>query len=361
MCSPTIKKKHHQSKQIDKKMDGWTALLLTQEDLRSTTIDQYFTLQAINQCAIALGAAPVSGVTLHTDVLGQTVFSALGKNVVAGAGPGRRRRSEEEQRKFMQTIIGIVDRTANVAANMVEVSSNEKLTKGEKTEKILSYIGGPFGALSIAAGVYRFVGTQKESSFLKYVHDWLKALPIDVKSNKVDDVKRSLDAVQTKYKSMEKNQTEAIEFLNKHLLVDSQTFQRAIQGDDYKEAVPVLLSAIDNDNFDWTDNKLGRALFIWTQTVLGAFEHLVEPSKKIEWPIDANVLNARVQEKLTPLLQEFDKKFAFKATQAAQVAPAKVGAGGDVSEVCGRITEAFRRDSVATRLLLEALLVVPQP
>ena len=342
-------------------MDGWTALLLTQEDLRSTTIDQYFTLQAINQCAIALGAAPVSGVTLHTDVLGQTVFSALGKNVVAGAGPGRRRRSEEEQRKFMQTIIGIVDRTANVAANMVEVSSNEKLTKGEKAEKYLSYLGGPLGVIGIGSSIYRFVGTQKESSFLEHVYEWLKALPIDVKSNKVDDVKRSLETLGVKYKSMEKNQTEAIEFLNKHLLVNSETFQRAIQGDVYDGPVPNLLSAISDSKFDWKNNKLGRALFLWTQTVLGAFIRLTGPSTKIEWPMNANVLNERVQEKLTPLLQEFDKKFAFKAEQAAQVAPAKVGAGGDVSEVCGRITEAFRRDSVATRLLLEALLVVPRP
>lgn len=339
-------------------MDGWTALLLTQEDLRSTTIDQYFTLQAINQCAIALGAAPVNGVTLHTDVLGQTVFSALGKNVVAGAGPGRRRRSEEEQRKFMQTIISIVDRTANVAANMVEVSSNEKLTKGEKAEKYLSYLGGPFGVIGIASGVYKFVGTRKESSFLEYVYDWLKTLSIEVKSGKTDDVKRSLDTLKTKYQSMEKNQTEAIEFLNKHLLVNSESFQGALQGDVYNGPVPSLLNAIDDGKFDWKNNKLGRALFLWTQTVLGAFSHLVEQSEKIKWPMDANVLNARIQEKLTPLLQEFDKKFAFKADQNAK---AKASAGGDVSEVCGRITEAFRRDSVATRLLLEALLVVPRP
>jgi hypothetical protein len=160
---------------------------------------------------------------------------------------------------------------------------------------------------------------------------------------------------------MERNQTEAIEFLNKHLLVNSETFQRALQGDVYTEPVPVLLGEIGENKFDWKNNKLGRALFLWTQTVLGAFSHLVDPSAKIQWPMDANVLNACVQEKLTPLLQEFDNKFAFKAAQAAQVAPAKVGAGGDVSEVCGRITEAFRRDSVATRLLLEALLVVPRP
>jgi hypothetical protein len=348
-------------------MDGWTSLLLTQADLRTTVIDQYFTVQALNQCAIALGTEPVRGVTLHTDVLGQTVFSALGENVVAGAGPGRRRRSEEEQRKFMQTIIGIVDRTANVAANLADVSSNEKLTKGERTQMYLSQLGGPVGVVSlvgnIAQGIYTWSGRRADDTLLGYIHGAMEAgikeesKPlIQFKTKTVDNVKNSFNLLVERYNSMEKNQEEAIKFLKDHLLVPQKQFLDETQDGVYQGNIPDVLQNLNGIQSNWKNNKLYRALFLWTQTVLGAFNQVVnpsDPSNGIESPIDAKKLDARVQARLGPFLNKYEQ------TLASKVQNVKSATGSDVSEVCGRITEAFRRDSVATRLLLEALLVVP--
>jgi hypothetical protein len=181
-------------------------------------------------------------------------------------------------------------------------------------------------------------------------------LPLDVKSPNIEDMKHSLDMLVDNYVSMEKNQTDAINFLREHLLVDATTFLAATKDGVYNGEIPDLIASLET-KFDWKENKLGRALFLWTQTVLGAFNQVLEQSEVVGSPLDANLLDTRVQAKLAPLLSEFDDRFKKKVPLNPK--PKEVAAGGYASEVCGRITEAFRRDSVATRLLLEALLVAP--
>ena len=352
-------------------MNGWTTLLATQEGLRVDTIDQYYALQAMNQCAVVLGIQPVQGVTLRTDVLGQTVFSALEKNVVSGGG---RQRSEDEQRKFMQTVINIVDRTANAAATYGEVAIDTKLTKSQKAAKLLDSMGGA----PAIVGYVATLGLTADKLLGKRENERLSARIYEAMSKDIDGethklkplndklatIEETFDKLWADYQSMKKREKEAIRFLNEHLLLPRRPEQP-----EGRPSIDVLQKLINDkqlpDDFkqefatfgktaaEVRANPLLRALIIWTQIIQRTFANYIGPASQQNVALSPAALEEQIQARLQPAITQVQKQNSKQ--QFGQVKSQENLA------TCNQLSEMLQQISVATRLLLQEFLKLSQP
>jgi hypothetical protein len=361
-------------------MNGWKTLLATQQGLRTETLDQYYLLHAINQCAVVLGIQPVQGVTLRSDVLGQTVFSALEKNVVAGGG---RPRSEDERRRFMQEVINIVDRTANAAAVYGDVALDTKLTKSQKASKVVDSLGGVPAIIGYVATVgltaEKVLGKRADDKLSGRMYETMNETMIDgtkapfaPRFAKVSDVEVSFQSLWTAYRDMKDREDKSIKFLKERLLLPRELGQPAgptgqvvpisrlnnlMTTAILPRGLPADINLFEQSADDVQKNPLLRALIVWTQIIYRAFDNFIT-SSPVGQELVATDLDPRIQARLNNAIAEVNKTpkimSGSKQTQDKK---------SDLLDVCNRLSEIFQQESIATRFLLQEFIKssVPNP
>lgn len=340
-------------------MDRWTALVTTQKSLRTETLQQYYELEAMNRCAIAFGMPPVQGVTLHTDVLGQLVFSALDRTVAGSRSAHVRRRQTEEMLHKLES-------TARIANKWGDRLSDDSLSWGDTLDKLIDDVGGKkelkkkavdFLLLGGgAAGVYETLtrgknyvqGTTPTDSHIydKFnSNQTLKKLgpPVDRKS---EAIVPKFDELVAKYEDMKNQQDEAVKFIAEHAISTEDLYKTLIKS----ELTPEDIKGIDNnpeDDYFGTskevvkNNKLLRALLIWIETTLRGFKKILDLPNHDGAEPALEELDARIQGSL-PTVDIPKANFKLKMSKT--------------SDVCNQYMEIYRRDSLATRFLVQEML-----
>ena len=347
-------------------MDGWTALIAAQQGLREDTLDQYFKLEGMNQCAMMFGLQPVNSVTLTSDVLGQLVFSALGRSVAGG------KRSRDAQLRFNKQMIDIVDRGVDKYATYAPILSDPKLSKGEKAEwlgqRVLDEFGGPSGAV-LSAVTLLSAGNLSSKVFgdlLTNLHAMLKQSddfkPTGTVKNSKEVEQKVTDLLQA-YTEMKQDKAKAIQYLKTkmmgcpHAVWDLITTEKA--GDD-KLGVIAYFNVLDDDHKkkEMLKNPLSRAVFIWQETTAHAFDQFINKDCKPpkEPPKELKSISHDLQQQEQRMFNTFLKKIESPKKGQSGIGQSKKP-NYDTLEICNQYAEIYRKDSIAMRMLAQEMLI----
>lgn len=334
-------------------MDRWTALVTTQKSLRAETLQQYYELEAMNRCAIAFGMPPVQGVTLHTDVLGQLVFSALDRTVAGSRSAYVRRRQTEE-------MLDKLESTARIANKWGDRLSDDDLSWGDTMEKLIDDVGGKKelkkkvadflllgGGAATVAGLYESFNQGKnyvQGTTPTDIHIFEKFTTLNKyvpTSKKSVDVIPKFDELVSDYNKLIQQQDDAVNFIADHVIFQdpySALIKKELTDNDKKQ-----FEEMDEHNYFGTseeivqNNKLWRALLIWIETTLRGFKAILKLPEHKGAEAKLEELDAKIQGLLP-------------APSTTKNKPKQL------HDVCTQYMEIYRKDSIATRLLVQEML-----
>lgn len=344
-------------------MDGWTALIAAQQGLRTDTIEQYYKLNAMNQCAMAFGLQPVNGVTLSSDVLGQLVFSALGRSVAGG------KRSRDAQLRHEEQIVDIVDRGTHTLQKYGPILRDTKLSTGEKIEKgfdnLVEEKGGVGGAILAGVSALGLAGATAQKAWANYNGVLLTAI-VDIfrededanefkpeKNN--ESVKQKIRELLAAYKEIKKDKDTAIKYLKGNILIPADELTNLINSQTYDTIPEQIRNKYGDLAPNGTQFPLYRALFLWINTTVCAFKQFMkEPCevKQAEGEVKQDL--ARLQPEIQRLLTYLHKS-KISVQKSAVIGSTPQDTYTDLG-VCQKYAEIFRKDSIATRELLQEML-----
>jgi hypothetical protein len=353
----------HSKKNKIASMDGWTALIAAQQGLRTDTIEQYYKLNAMNQCAMAFGLQPVNGVTLSSDVLGQLVFSALGRSVAGG------KRSRDAQLRHEEQIVDIVDRGTHTLQKYGPILRDTKLSTGEKIEKgfdnLVEEKGGVGGAILAGVSALGLAGATAQKAWANYNGVLLTAI-VDIfrededanefkpeKNN--ESVKQKIRELLAAYKEIKKDKDTAIKYLKGNILIPADELTNLINSQTYDTIPEQIRNKYGDLAPNGTQFPLYRALFLWINTTVCAFKQFMkEPCevKQAEGEVKQDL--ARLQPEIQRLLTYLHKS-KISVQKSAVIGSTPQDTYTDLG-VCQKYAEIFRKDSIATRELLQEML-----
>jgi len=347
-------------------MDGWTALVTTQKSLRARVLAQYYELDAKNRCAVAFGMAPVQGVTLHTDVLGQLVFSALDRTV-AGSRSAEARRLETDQ------LLDSLDSTVRMANKAGNLMYDDKLSLGEKVDTLIDSFGGKrevFQALLGIAGIgvtgaAGLKGSRAGALSLikqyctqppvnEHIYTELKNSDFKPTNNTDSELMKCFDGLLNAYNDMKVRQDEAFNYIasrpvTKDVLLGSLLTNASLTGDQ-KAFVERNKDLFGNEN---VENPLVRAILIWIETTVCGFQQLLKVggcSNTMQFNL--NELDQTIQGMITVVAA--GNTPAAKAPAIQSVFPQKTKESS--MDVCKQLLEIYVNDSIATRFLVQTMI-----
>ena len=334
-------------------------LVTTQKKVRALVLAQYDELEVKNRCAIAFGMAPVQGVSLHSDVLGQLVFSALDRTVAGSRSADARRAQAEEVFESLYSKLEIADKAGDLLLN-------DKLSTSDKIKKTVDEFGGKkaaFGYLfNTAAFGYNVLQKRREetkeaTATDNYIVDKLKDefKPAD---NKSENTIKSFDLLLNAYKDLKERQGAAIKYIAEHFVVD-KVFNELIK--DVKLSEEEHQKILDNSAFFRTseeqNNVLVRSILIWMENTLCAFKSLLKaggcPKPEPEFEADQlTAVDAKIQGLLSAAVPQ--------DVQPDQRPKRQIGRLDKLEQtpasLCNEFLEIYRKDSLATRFLVQEML-----
>jgi hypothetical protein len=338
-------------------MDGWTALIAAQQGLRTDTIEQYYKFNAMNQCALSFGLQPVTGVTLSSDVLGQLVFSALGRSVAGG------KRSRDAQLRHEEQIVDIVDRGTHTLQKYGPILRDTKLSTGEKIEKgfdnLVEEKGGVGGAIVAGVGALGFAGATAQKAWASYNGVLLTAI-LDILGEDPEfkpeknnaSVEQKIRELLAAYKEIKKDKARAIQYLQDKILIPPNDLTNLINSQKF-DTIPELIQKKYGDVANGTQFPLYRALVIWINTTICAFaEFMRKPCEEVKQAEGEDL--ARLQPEIQKLLTTLHKSKTI--AQKSTVIGSTTQNTYSNLDVCQKYADIFRKDSIATRELLQEML-----
>ena len=361
-------------------------LLESQRDVYNLTLKQYRYGTLLESCAIEAGLKPQAFVTLHTDVLGRLVFSALGRRGEQAGG-----QSEEDRAQFMRMTVSMLDRSGDVAKHG-SVLFDSSLSNSQKASRfsasVVNEFGGPVPfALSAASLGVNIAQAAKQAYDLKAKNQLEEDLnQIKAEVEKIDskfssaDPKQLVALVAREYKDIKKKQDELVAFFqveekNKGSQTEidkAKNNLRALQG---------LFNTLETRAFSVGQPNIDTALLFWLSSNFESLKNLINGKAGDVTELPQN-LDGKAQNELHAIVQRISDVCKPKGTAEPQLGDLEAIINKNVAErpditqeqimqlrtqltqeyaekSCLNLLDTFRRESVALRFVLQELLKPP--
>jgi len=364
----------------------FTALMECQRDIYNLTLQQYRSGSVLERCAISSGLQPEPIVTLNSDVLGRLVFSALGQREEAGGY------SEEDRNRFFETTFNLLNKGGEAARN-ANVLFDPNLSNSQKASKFSSSIvnefGGPgpftFGAASFVVNLAQLAKQRVDAAAkVKAVEDQKKLRQlVDNKSKDFQNVKEAdlIAKVAERYNAIKTQHEDLIKFFQSNDQDTSTEHLKAARKN--VEKLQVLLGDLVAKEYTESEQSIRKALLIWLGTNFESMKNIIIPNPVAQQDLQlpANLLNDQAQKKITDMVksivstcapenphkkkgQESEFEALKRELARADLPPERVNTlksqlKQEVQKSSVQMLEAFRKESVALRFVLQELLKSP--
>jgi hypothetical protein len=362
-------------------------LLESQRDVYNLTLNQYRYGTLLESCAIEAGLKPQAFVTLHTDVLGRLVFSALGRRGEQAGG-----QSEEDRAQFMRMTVSMLDRSGDVAKHG-SVLFDPSLSNSQKASRFSSSVvnefGGPvpfaLGAASLGANIAQ---AAKQAYDLKAKNQMEEDLnQIKVAVDEIDknfgskDPKELVGLVAREYRDIKKKQDELVAFFqvedkNKGSQTEIQKAKNNLQ------ALRGLFTTLEARAYAADQPNIDTALLFWLSSNFESLKILIDGNAGDAIELPENLIDGKAQNEISAIVQRISEACKPKGTAEPQLGDLEailkkvVAERPDITQEqtmqlrtqltqeyaeksCLNLLDTFRRESVALRFVLQELLKQP--
>lgn len=354
-----------------------------QRDIYNLTLQQYRSGSVLERCAMSSGLQPEPIVTLNSDVLGRLVFSALSQREEAGGY------SEEDRNRFFETTFNLLNKGGEAARN-ANVLFDPNLSNSQKASKFSSSIvnefGGPgpfaFGAASLVVNLAQLAKQRVDAAAkVKAVEDQKKLRQlVDSKSKDFQNVKEAdlIAKVAERYNAIKTQHGELMKFFQSSDQDTSNDHVKAAKKN--VEKLKVLLEDLVAKEYTESEQSIQKALLIWLGTNFESMKNIIipNPGAPQDLRLPVNLLHDQAQRKLTDMVKsivstcapenphkkkgaESDFEALKRELARADLPPERVNTlksqlKQEVQKSSVQMLEAFRKESVALRFVLQELL-----
>lgn len=362
-------------------------LLESQRDVYNLTLKQYRYGTLLESCAIEAGLKPQAFVTLHTDVLGRLVFSALGRRGEQAGG-----QSEEDRAQFMRMTVSMLDRSGDVAKHG-SVLFDPSLSNSQKASRFSSSVvnefGGPvpfaLGAASLGANIaqaakqaYDLKAKNQMEEDLNQIKDVVEKIDPDFGSK---DPKELVGLVAREYRDIKKKQDDLVAFFqvedkNKGSQTEIQKAKNNLQ------ALRGLFTTLETRAFSVDQPNIDTALLFWLSSNFESLKILIDGKAGDVIKLPDNLIDGKAQNELHHIVRRIsdvckpggaDKQPLddLEATieknlrerpelTEEQIRQLRTQLAREHTEKSYlNLLDTFRRESVALRFVLQELLKQP--